>query len=299
MKTRLLILFVLATSLFATQTIRVGHQVYNFQDLDTTSSPTFDDLTLTGDLTVTGTGQFDRIGVGIAPSSTVGIYGNCENSTGQTNGIVSSARYTGEDDAVPRGIYLYTLWQPTSQTASDTLSFMYGSDGKLLIQSPASTAYDLTVTEACGFRCGISANRGSGSSGAVSITNVYDFHAISGPCLNGATIDTHTGFYCPSLTNATTNWGFGINTQSYVNAALSVGKNTAPATTLDVAGSTTLGAASTDTITCTGRWIPRTVGADPTSNATAGSLGEIVFYNDKWYGKTVSDGTDTNWAALN
>lgn len=68
---------------------------------------------------------------------------------------------------------------------------------------------------------------------------------------------------------------------------------------LQVDGNTTLGNASTDTITCTGRLIPRTVGADPTSSATAGSLGEIVFYNNKWYGKTTGTGTDTNWSALN
>lgn len=70
-------------------------------------------------------------------------------------------------------------------------------------------------------------------------------------------------------------------------------------TDLTATGNTTLGNASTDLITCTGRWIPRTVASDPTSNNTAGSLGEIVFFNDKWYGKTVADGTDQNWVALN
>lgn len=90
-----------------------------------------------------------------------------------------------------------------------------------------------------------------------------------------------------------------------VTGMLAIGKTTAPNVALDVAGdavvtgNTTLGDASTDTITCTGRWIPRTVGSDPNANATAGTLGEIVRYGNKWYGKTVASGTDTNWSALN
>jgi len=65
------------------------------------------------------------------------------------------------------------------------------------------------------------------------------------------------------------------------------------------AGDITLGDASTDTITCTGRFIPRQVGADPTSSATAGERGEIVRFGDVWYGKTVGTGTDTNWSPFN
>jgi hypothetical protein len=72
-----------------------------------------------------------------------------------------------------------------------------------------------------------------------------------------------------------------------------------PTVKLDVAGSQKFGAASTDTCTITGRFLPRNLGQDPTSVATAGTRGEIGYYNDKWYGKTVGDGTDTNWSALN
>jgi hypothetical protein len=43
----------------------------------------------------------------------------------------------------------------------------------------------------------------------------------------------------------------------------------------------------------------RTVTADPTGTATYGLLGEIVFFSNKFYGKTVATGTDTDWAALN
>jgi hypothetical protein len=43
----------------------------------------------------------------------------------------------------------------------------------------------------------------------------------------------------------------------------------------------------------------RTVSADPTGTATYGLLGEIVFFNDKFYGKIVATGTDTDWVSLN
>jgi hypothetical protein len=72
-----------------------------------------------------------------------------------------------------------------------------------------------------------------------------------------------------------------------------------PTVKLDVGGSMKCGAASTDTITMTGRFIPRSVASDPTANATAGTVGEIVYYSNKWYGKTTGSGTDTNWSALN
>ena len=64
----------------------------------------------------------------------------------------------------------------------------------------------------------------------------------------------------------------------------------APAAKLDVAGTAKLGGASTDVLTMTGRVVFRTVASDP-QHATpgsrpAGTLGEIVFYNGKWYGCT-------------
>ncbi|MFA5382220.1 MAG: hypothetical protein WC356_03575 [Candidatus Micrarchaeia archaeon] len=43
----------------------------------------------------------------------------------------------------------------------------------------------------------------------------------------------------------------------------------------------------------------RTVSADPTGTATYGLLGEIVFFNNKFYGKTVATGNDTDWSLLN
>ena len=82
------------------------------------------------------------------------------------------------------------------------------------------------------------------------------------------------------------------------NDRVGIGVGT-PTVKLDVGGSIKLGGASTDVITHTGRMVVRTLSANPTSSATAGTLGEIAFYNNKWYGKITGSGTDTNWSALN
>lgn len=63
--------------------------------------------------------------------------------------------------------------------------------------------------------------------------------------------------------------------------------------------SITLGSASTDTITHTGRMIVRTLSSDPTITSTAGTIGEIAYFNNKFYGKVATTASDTNWVALN
>lgn len=67
---------------------------------------------------------------------------------------------------------------------------------------------------------------------------------------------------------------------------------------IDLNGSATLGSASTDAITCTGRLIVRQVN-DDNMDATAGTVAEIVFNtNDsKFYGCTAT-GSPATWAAL-
>lgn len=100
------------------------------------------------------------------------------------------------------------------------------------------------------------------------------------------------------------NWGDGTSardTNLYRSAAnvLRTDDSFLVNLNLTVNGNTTLGNASTDLITCTGRLILRTVASDPTANATAGTLNEIVVYNGKVYLKITGTGTDTNWVALN
>jgi hypothetical protein len=72
-----------------------------------------------------------------------------------------------------------------------------------------------------------------------------------------------------------------------ITSAGYVGINCTPTVHLDVAGSTKLGSANTDLITCTGRLIVRTAASDP-QHATpgsrpAGTVNEIVAYTNKLY----------------
>lgn len=64
-------------------------------------------------------------------------------------------------------------------------------------------------------------------------------------------------------------------------------------------GTTTIGDASTDTCTMTGRLIMRKVD-DTGMAATPGTQGEVVFNEDDsiFYGCTVTDATAATWAAL-
>jgi hypothetical protein len=71
---------------------------------------------------------------------------------------------------------------------------------------------------------------------------------------------------------------------------------------LAVKANTTLGDASTDTITATGRLVLRDLGGDPSAGGgMAGTRGEIAYdsANEKVWLKTVDTGTNTNWVALN
>lgn len=65
-------------------------------------------------------------------------------------------------------------------------------------------------------------------------------------------------------------------------------------------GNSTIGDAATDTTTHVGRLIVRTIAADPTSSATAGTIGEVVYSSstNKFYGKHTGTATDTNWRLL-
>ena len=43
---------------------------------------------------------------------------------------------------------------------------------------------------------------------------------------------------------------------------------------------------------------PRLLAADPTVTAAYGKLGEVAYFNDQWYGKTVATGKDTDWVQI-
>jgi len=64
-------------------------------------------------------------------------------------------------------------------------------------------------------------------------------------------------------------------------------------------GNVTVGNAALATSATDGFFYIPTCAGTPSGTPTAGTEGEIVRYNNKWYGKTVDSGTNTNWSAFN
>lgn len=85
-----------------------------------------------------------------------------------------------------------------------------------------------------------------------------------------------------------------------VTDTLTVGGAATFNSTVAMNGAVTVGDASTDTITMTGRLIVRNVTDAGPMTATAGTQGEIVFNtsDSKFYGCTVTHASAATWAAL-
>jgi len=119
--------------------------------------------------------------------------------------------------------------------------------------------------------------------------------------LESVTVNTTLSVTGASVLSST----LGVTGAVSLTAGLTVG------TTLGVTGATSLtsgstsadwtfGDASTDTYTYIGRLVVRTIAVNPTSSATAGTVGEIVYSSStaKFYGKHTGTASDTNWRLL-
>lgn len=120
-------------------------------------------------------------------------------------------------------------------SSSNNIDTLTGVNGFVGVASGGS--YRGTITNASGVSSQITLAGNPTGTDPV-ITNAYLFKGIGITATLGATIGTAYGLYIPSLTGTTitTAWGIAINTQSYINANLSVGKNTTPSYPLDVVG---------------------------------------------------------------
>lgn len=149
------------------------------------------------------------------------------------------------------------------------------------------------------------------NSGAGTVTGAYSLYAGAISNSGGGAITTAYGAYLANQSVGTSNiqlylaqsstgsnnWALYQPTagvKSFFNGYLGVGTSAA-AYPLHVVGESrllgavTLGNASTDAITCTGRLIPRTLSA---ASSVAMNAGEIAYYSSNWYGAT-STGTIT------
>jgi hypothetical protein len=219
-------------------------------------------------LTIDGT-----VGIGVTPSPTRAIYiGSSFSSTSIVQGvagIVTQTR-TGIAPGSTVGLNFQAFWTPSGLMGGNrTMALFAGAIAGCTATSYINEINNMTITKMVGFSTFSGSTsflclaKGSGATGTVTATNVYHFEASDVNVSNDGVATTQTAFYTPAMTAATTNWGLGINTQSYINGNLRLGSTVAPTCALSFAdakdinfGSTTgtkIGSTSTEKLAFWGK----------------------------------------------
>jgi hypothetical protein len=131
-------------------------------------------------------------------------------------------------------------WNPlVGATSAKTTSALTGARASLQIKTDTGETKNMTVTNGYGYYSKATTLDGSGASGIPKFTTLSHFYADTSILSALGAIGTCYAFYDAGQavgTQVTTPWGLGINTKSYINANLSIGKNTAPAYPIDCVG---------------------------------------------------------------
>ncbi|MBE3139518.1 MAG: hypothetical protein IMZ53_02940 [Thermoplasmata archaeon] len=214
---------------------------------DTVTTTQFHFLTdLNQHLSTTSTPRFENLGIGVAANAAYGINVSQISTAGTVKGISLIAQCTRSlaGGASVTGVDFQAQFMPVGNTIARTIGAVYGGYSNVSAVTELNSNYNTTITNARCYHSALAATELGGGSGVANIgtgTMYYAAAAIKG----AGTITTVYSFYDAGQTAATTNWGLGINTQSYINANLSIGKATAPSVALDVVGAglftTTLG----------------------------------------------------------
>jgi hypothetical protein len=240
-----------------------ANEIDTIQGISPAANPSFNSLTLTG-THPTGYAGLIVGSLALLSSQRVGAFVNFSDGTvgvstvaGIYGGVTATKPVTtlGGTCPVVHGLYFTSAVAPASFGSYNvTTSLQTAADTFTTLTSPAGAIRTLTTTVGYGYRNQFVVTVGAGAA-ATKYTSAYNFAAQPSVLNNGGTIGTHAGFYCPDLTLAgiTTVWGCAINTQSYFNANVAIGKATAPTVALDVVGaaaiSTTLGVTGLSTLT--------------------------------------------------
>ncbi len=124
-----------------------------------------------------------------------------------------------------RGLDFIALWKPSSPAGAINLLAHDGASVTVKIESEASEAQDITSNAASGYMSLINATVGAGASGAVTITNAYNFKAASATVANGGVITNLFAFYDTGQTVGATNWGFyGLSANNFLSGKLFLGQ---------------------------------------------------------------------------
>jgi hypothetical protein len=185
-------------------------------------------------------GNTGTIGVGTAPDPLNGIK-VVLSSAGPTStiGVVGNVITTRDASNIGglAGLNFVPQWIPSTLTGNRTQGLQTGATSGVYLQTPTSGGTN-TATLTTG-NCFITFPTViQGATGLASITTLYHYKVGAPGLTGGGQVGTQYGFYDPGLaaTSTTIGWGCAINTQSYFNAAVAIGKTTAPtANTLEFA----------------------------------------------------------------
>jgi hypothetical protein len=179
-----------------------------------------------------------------AISTTTGIYSPYSTSTAGAIiiGVDSSALSTPAT-SITGGFgqkFSFTFAPPVLATSKISSNAIDAAFGNIVVTRPSiGSSNNLTSGPLKVYDAKLTINGGTGS-GVLNITNSYNFYANTPTISNTSNVSMVNlyAFYDDGqvATGVSNAWGLAINTKSYINANLSIGKNTAPAYPLDVIG---------------------------------------------------------------
>jgi hypothetical protein len=250
---------------------------------------TYDGTNLIG----TGYARFDGgLGVGIAPTTARFLYISKSISvTGVTPccdiGYTNTSAGAGNGAPTIKGLAFTAIFQPTlAASKTYTSGFTAGLDGIVTVNSNVSETWNMLLPNIYGARTVLTVNKGAGASGALTVTNAYEFSAFGISATNGAVITNAFAFYDAGITVATNNWGIGINTaNNYINGSLRLGSAVAPTVALDVTGTILTAGTTGNTYKWNAGWTaatPQTILALPLNVYGAGTIANLLGDPDAW-----------------
>jgi hypothetical protein len=217
-------------------------------------------------------GQFVVSSSGNNPVGLIGSATSTKNAFGATNIL---------------GLSFGASWTPTTLTGNRSMVAQVGAITGAAVTSPAGSTNTMTLSAASGYRTSFSFTQGG--SGVLTISDLRHFEVRSISTSGSPTIPVQHGFYCPSLTAATENWGLGINTaNNYINGSLRIGSAVAPTVALDVTGQITANNV------VTGTYFQTSTAATANSTGTVAIVAKdanLLTANAGWMPIKKSDGT--------
>lgn len=224
--------------------------------LDTIGSSA--NLTFDGSaLIVSGSGQFNNIGIGIAPSTvnaaTVNFLASGTTVKGISLSVVNTKNTAGT--SLCTGVDFQSIFKPifTSTQFARTISSLHGGSGIAQIAVNTGGTANVTGTNVRAFYGQVTAYDADASGGVANITTGATFYSVAATKGSGVITNLYS-FYDAGQTVATNNWGIAINTaNNYFNGSVRIGSQVAPTVPLDVTGaaliSSTLGITGLTTAT--------------------------------------------------